>query len=97
MPEDLSGDFFIALGQEFCEALSPPVPEDLIVPQDAYEVWIRAFGRPPSPGLLVDLSDDQLSRLREECERYFECPSISVGHLRSAVTRTLVRWPADNS
>jgi len=97
MPEDSSSDFLIALGQEFCEALSPPVPEDLIVPQDAYEVWIRAFGRPPSPGLLASLSDAQLSRLREECERYFECPSICVEHVRSAVARTLVRWPAADS
>lgn len=97
MTEDPPSDFLIALGQEFCDALSPPVPEDLIVPQDACEVWIRAFGRPPRPGLLASLSDAQLSLLRGACERYFECPSISVQHIRSAVSRTLARWPAADS
>jgi hypothetical protein len=97
MTEDPSNDFFIAFGQEFCEALSPPVPENLIVPQDAYEVWIRAFGRPPSPDLLASLSYSQLSLLRDECGRYFECPSISVQNVMSAISRTLVRWPATDS
>jgi hypothetical protein len=82
------GDFLAALGQEFCETLSPPIPEDLIVPQDANEVWLRAFGQPPSPELLTSLSGPQLSRLRDECERYFECPAVSVQHVRSAVART---------
>src|SRR4051794_30866091 len=90
-------DFLAALGQEFCEALSPPVPEDLIVPQDAYDVWLRAFGQPPSPELLTRLSGWHLSHLRDECERYFECQSISVDHIRAAVARTLARWPATDS
>ena len=42
-------DFLAAVGQEFCAALSPPVPDDLMVPHDAYEVWRRAFGADPSP------------------------------------------------
>lgn len=97
MPEDSSLDFLIAFGREFGAALSPPVPECLIVLQDACEVCIRAFGRPPSPRLLASLSDTQLSRLREECERYFECPSISVEHVRAAVSRTLGHWPVAES
>jgi hypothetical protein len=95
--EQPSGDFLIALGQEFCEALSPPVPEDLIVPQDAYEVWLRVFGQTPSPALLASLSDAGLSRLRDECQRYFECPSISGQQVRSFVAHTLVRWQAAGS
>jgi len=88
-------DFLAALGEEFCEALGPAVPEDLIVPQDGYEVWLRAFKQAPSLELLSSLSDPQLSRLRDECERYFECPAVSVQQVRSAVDRTLARWPAD--
>ncbi len=91
MRDQPSGDFLIALGQEFCEALSPPVPGGLIMPQDAYEVWLRAFGQPPSPGRLASLTETQLSRLREECGRYFECPSISAQAVQLAVTRTLLR------
>ena len=42
-------DFLSALGEEFCVALSPPVPDHLLVPHDGYEVWRRAFGADPSP------------------------------------------------
>jgi len=90
-------DFLTALGEEFCDALSPPVPEDLIVPQDAYEVWLRVFGRPPNPELLTCLLGPQLEQLRDECERYFECQSISVEHIRTTIARTLARWPANDS
>jgi hypothetical protein len=95
-PADLT-DFLAALGQEFCEALSPPVPEDLIVPQDAYEVWLRAFGQPPSPESLASLSGPQLSRLRDECERYFECPSLAAAQVRTAIDRALARWSVAGS
>lgn len=94
MTDHAPHDFLIALGQEFCWALSPPVAEGLIVPQDAYEVWLRAFGQPPSPEQLARLSGAQQSHLRDECARYFECPAISVEHVRTAVVRTLARWPA---
>lgn len=90
-------DFLAALGEEFCDALSPPVPEDLIVPQDAYEVWLRAFGQPPNPELLTCLLGPQLAQLRDECEQYFECQSISLEHIRTAIARTLARWPANNA
>ena len=90
------GDFLAALGQEFCHALSPPVPEALIVPQDAYEVWLRAFGDAPSPERLAHLSGPQLSHLRDECERYFECQFISTKHVQTAIACVLARWPATN-
>jgi hypothetical protein len=90
-------DFLMALGQEFCGALSPPVPENLITPQDAYEVWLATFRQEPSPERLASLSRPELSRLRDECERYFECPLISIEQTRSAITRTLARWPAGNA
>ena len=37
-------DFLSALGEEFCGALLPPVPGDLIVPHDGHGVWTRSFG-----------------------------------------------------
>jgi hypothetical protein len=86
-------DFIAALGQEFCEALSPPVPHDLIAPQDGFEVWRRAFGTDPSPVALTELTDADIKRLLAVCIAYFECPSLSETHVRLAVSRTLARWP----
>lgn len=87
-------DFAVALGEEFCEALSPTVPADLITPQDGYEVWRRAFGVPPTPDALAALSDAQLEQLRVACVTYFECPAVMPSHIRSAIARTRSRWPA---
>jgi len=86
-------DFLSALGQEFCTALSPPIPEEDIVPQDVYEVWLRVFGLAPSPEKLASLSESQLEQLRSECVRYFECPEVTAQHVGLAVARTLARWP----
>jgi hypothetical protein len=88
-------NFLTALGQEFCWALSPPVPDDLIVPQDGYEVWRRAFGADPSPAALAALTESQLEQLRAVCAGYFECPAVSAAQVQLAISRTLARWPAD--
>jgi hypothetical protein len=90
-------DFLAAFGQEFCEALSPPVPHDLIVPQDGFEVWRRAFGIDPSPVALAELSEADAKRLLAACIEYFDCPSVSETHVRLAVSRTLGRWPAEST
>jgi hypothetical protein len=92
--EPAHSDFLLAFGQEVCWALSPPVPFDRIVPQDGFEVWLRAFGEAPSAETLMSLSEAQLEHLRSECEHYFECPTISTDQLRCAIARTLTRWPA---
>lgn len=88
-------DFLAALGQEFCTALSPPVPDDIIVPQDGYEVWRKAFGAEPSPESLAALTDAEMEQLRTACALYFECPELSVENLRTAISSTLARWPAE--
>ena len=94
MDEAFELDFLSALGEEPCAALSPPVPDDLIVPQDGYEVWRRAFGADPNPAALAELTDPQVEEFRSACARYFECPAVSAAQVRLAVSRTLARWPA---
>jgi hypothetical protein len=91
------GDFMSALGEEFCEALSPVVGFSAIAPNDAYELFIRAFATDPSPHFLASLSDSQLELLRVECEKYFERKGFTVDQLRKAVRRTLWRWPSNSS
>jgi hypothetical protein len=70
------------------------VPHDLIVPQDGYEVWLRAFGAEPSPAALASLTEQQVEQLRAACAGYFECPVVSSAQVRLALSRVLVRWPA---
>lgn len=93
MDEAQKLDFLSALGEEFCEALSPPVPADLIVPQDGYEVWSRAFKDDPSPATLSALTEPQVEQFRAACASYFECPAVSAAQVRLAVSRNLARWP----
>lgn len=87
-------DFLSALGEEFCEALCPVVGRGGVVPQDGYEVCYRVFKREPSPQMLASLTDAQLEQLRAGCEEYLGCQGVTVGHVRSFVSRTLTRWPA---
>lgn len=95
MDEASKLDFLSAFGEEFCWALSPPVPFDVIVPQDAYEVWRRVFGADPTPSALKALTEPQVEQLQAGCALYFECPSLSAPQVRLAVSRTLARWPAE--
>jgi hypothetical protein len=94
MDEATELDFLTALGEEICWALSPPVSEDLIVPHDGYEVWLRAFGTKPNPDALAALTEAGVEQLRASCAAYFECPAVSAAQVRLAVSRTLARWPA---
>jgi hypothetical protein len=87
-------DFLSAFGEEICAALSPPVAFDLIAPQDGYEVWLRTFGRDPTPTSLAALSESGVNQLRDACAAYHECPALSSAAIRLAVSRTLARWPA---
>jgi hypothetical protein len=87
--------FVSALGEEFCEALFPVVGRNDVVPQDGYEVFCRTFKQEPSPQMLTSLTESDLEQLRATCEEYLECQRITVGHMRSFVSRTLARWPVD--
>jgi hypothetical protein len=95
MTEQDFRDFLVALGQEFCGALAAVHGAEEIVPQDAYEVFRKAFDVSPDPQFLASLSEAQLEQLRTAFEDYLECREILVEQLRKAVTRTLARWPVD--
>jgi hypothetical protein len=90
-------DFLAALGEEFCEGLSPTVGRDNITPQDAFEVFLRVLGQEPSPQMLSSLSGPQLEQLRAGSEQYFECEGLTVAQIRNAIARTLARHPPDTT
>ncbi len=88
-------DFISALGEEFCEALSPSIPEDSIVPMDALGIWRAAFpGVAPTPRTLAALTTSQVALLREAAARYFETPTLTIDQIQSAIARTQARWPS---
>jgi hypothetical protein len=95
MSDDDRLDFLSAFGDEFCDALSPAVGRGDLVPQDGFEVFLRVFRREPSPRLLSSLTDGDVERLRLESERHLECEGITPEQIRTAISRTLARWPAD--
>ncbi len=96
MDEQASVGFLIALGEEFCEVLSRVIGDDAIVPQDGYEIFYQTFHQKPRPTMLASLSEEAFEQLRANCEEYFECPGITLNHMRSITTQTLARWPVDS-
>ena len=85
--------FLSALGDEFCDALRSVAGPHPLVPQDGYEVFLRAFDRDPTPEVLASLTAAEVEQLRAECEDYLECPGITTDHIRAFVAGVLVRWP----
>lgn len=96
MDEQGFADFLTALGEEFCAVLGPVIGWEKVVPQDAYELFLRAFGQDPSPRLLAALTASQIERLRAAWESYYET-SISEQQVRDAIAGTLSRWPVDDA
>jgi hypothetical protein len=94
MSGETFADFVSALGEEFTGAMCPLVEGGLIVPQDGYEVWRRAFNADPSPVALASLTAPAVEHLRAVCAGYCECPDVSTEHVSRWISRTLVRWPA---
>ena len=97
MTEQQKLDFLSAFGQEFSEALADTVGWENIVPQDSYEVFLRVFRQEPSPQLLAQISDTQFEVFLAGCTTYFENKSITCDLLRTAVTRTLARYPEEGT
>jgi hypothetical protein len=79
-------DFLSAFGEEFCTALSPPVPSDLITPHGGYEVWRRAFAADPTPAALAELSDPQVEQLRSVSAKSL-CVNLQQESIAGAVGR----------
>lgn len=96
MDEQSHLDFLTAYGQESCGVLSAVVGWESMTPQDAFEVFLRVFRQHPTPQSLSLLTDREVEQLRSGSERYFECDGITTEHIRTAIDRTLARYPDES-
>ena len=88
-------DFLTSLGRVTCEVLGPVVGEDLIVPQDGYEIFIAACGKRFDSGTLHSLEQPQIETIRNKARTYFECEAVESEHVRAIIDRTLWHWPVE--
>lgn len=93
-PRQALVDFHSAMGEEFGNAVSPPVPYDEAAPNECCEAIALALGDEVTPDRLAALSAADLDRLAAAFAEWFECEAPSVAQMELAVARTLVRWPA---
>ncbi|MGE8498190.1 MAG: hypothetical protein ACN6O6_11845 [Pseudomonas sp.] len=95
MTEDstLQMDFETAMGQEFSELVSPPVPFFEASPHECCEAIWRACGHEVTPTTLAALGPLQLEQLATAFGQWFECEPPATMQLAEAIARTLSRWP----
>lgn len=86
-------DFETAMGEEFGDLVSPPVPTLEASPHECCEAIRRALGRDVTPSSLANLSESQFHQLAKAFSDHFECAPPPIMQLAEAVTRTLSRWP----
>jgi len=94
-PKEPDIDFLSALGEEYCGIIGAAVGLE-VVPQDGYEIFMRAFGTDgltPERLHSAQASMRDLIMLRDAANSYHECSGISTGHIQDILRRVLWRWP----
>ena len=86
-------DFEVAMGESFSDSVSPPVPFEYASTQECCEVVWLVAGRDVTPTRLANLPAEELSQLALRFGTYFECEPPTDEQIKTAVSRTLARWP----
>jgi hypothetical protein len=90
---DYRQDFQQALGEEFGEAISPPVPFEDANPHDCCEVLCTVLGEHVTPARLAAVIDSEITEIARQFGEFFECVPPSPHKIRLAIIKTLARWP----
>jgi hypothetical protein len=88
-------DFTTALGEEYCEVISP-LCERGAEPHDGYEVFAKAFGSDdvtPEKLHAAHGSNTELMLIRDVARQWQESDEIGEDHVREVLRRVLRRWP----
>jgi hypothetical protein len=86
-------DFWAALGEEFSQAVCPPVAFEDASPHECCEPLRQVLGPIATPKGLAALSESDLHGLASAFGAHFETPPPSLEPLRRAVEGVLARWP----
>ena len=86
-------DFEQAMGQSFADSIVPPVPFELASAHECCEAIWAALGQDVTPEKLAALTEEEVDALAIGIGDYFECEPPSGYQVRTAVGRTLRRWP----
>ncbi|MEZ6139552.1 MAG: hypothetical protein R3B84_03180 [Zavarzinella sp.] len=88
-------DLLNTLGRETCEVLSPIVGEDVVEPNDGYELFSAICGREFDSAKLDSLTAADFEAICENARDHFECDSIELYHIREIASKTIDHWPID--
>jgi hypothetical protein len=92
-PADSRPDFEQALGEEFGEAVSPPVPFEDASPHECREVVCEVLGDDVTPTRLATATDTEVAEIARLFGEFGECKAPTARKIRTAVAQTLARWP----
>jgi hypothetical protein len=82
-------DFLTTWGREFSSAVDDVATAS---GQDAYEVYIVAFGVPAQLDHLQRLTAHEICLLRDAAREVLEAPAIDTAHMEEAVRRTIAQY-----
>jgi hypothetical protein len=86
-------DFEQALGESFAECATPPLPFEEASAHECCEVVWQVVGFDVTPAILAAMEDAQIAELSAAFGLYFETTAPSVEQMKTAISRTLARWP----
>jgi hypothetical protein len=93
LSEQAYSDFLAAMGEEFSNLVSPPVPFFEAAPNECCEAIFLALGDSVTPSCLAKLSNHDFERIAGAFSNWFECEAPPTSQIAEAVARTLTRWP----
>jgi hypothetical protein len=91
--EEWRPEFEQALGEEFGESVSPPVPFEDANPHECCEVVWALAGQDVTPRRLAALSETDVATLARQFGDYFDCEAPTSEQIHKAIVRVLGRWP----
>ena len=84
-------DFLTIWGGQFCVSMRA-IGVTAVAPHDAYEAFLEAFLKEPTPELLASISETELEAFRIQCEKVLDHAPIPSAGVREAISLTLWRW-----
>jgi len=84
--------FLTVMGREFCAVLRSEAGILDASGHDCYSATVAALGTPVGPDELRSLQSEQLVRIADAFNAYFETTSVMPAHIANAVSATLRQW-----